>query len=158
MANIEIAGWKKTSCDDGPGIRSVLFLQGCSMNCPGCHNSVAQKHGEGTIVGAQDLLNFLLTNCHNRRITISGGEPLEQWDDLKVLLRHLKEKGFDICLYTGWEMEAVPRDVFLYTDYIKCGSFKHELRSEGIHYVGSMNQRMYKKDSLGYWHEMLLSA
>ena len=99
MRYLEVAGWKKNSCDDGPGIRSVLFLQGCSMNCPGCHNRDIQKRGEGSLMSIDEIISFVESRCHNKRITISGGEPLEQWEALEKLLISLKEKGFDICLY-----------------------------------------------------------
>lgn len=158
MAKLEIAGWKQASCDDGPGIRSVLFLQGCSMQCPGCHNSIAQKFGEGVLLDIDEVVTFLLKNCHNKRITISGGEPLEQWNSLKELLHLLNIMNFEICIYTGWEKDMVPEEVFLCVDYVKCGSFDYELRSEKIHFVGSENQKMYKKDSNGYWFEINLSA
>lgn len=154
---IEIAGWKKSSCDDGPGIRSVLFLQGCSMNCPGCHNKMAQKPGEGVMMDVSDVAEYLVKNCHNRRITFSGGEPLEQWDNLKELLLIIKQKDFEACLYTGWSKEQIPDDVFEVFDYVKCGNFVSSLASEKIHYVGSSNQKMYRKDYEGVWKEIDLT-
>ena len=143
MRYLEVAGWKKNSCDDGPGIRSVLFLQGCSMNCPGCHNRDIQKRGEGSLMSIDEIISFVESRCHNKRITISGGEPLEQWEALEKLLISLKEKGFDMCLYTGWDFRQIPEKVFKLVDYIKTGNFVMEKRNVDIHYVGSENQKMY---------------
>lgn len=156
MKEIEIAGWKKTSCDDGPGIRSVLFLQGCNMNCPGCHNKTAQKRGEGILMCVNEVAEFVIQKCHNKRLTISGGEPLEQWDVLRDLLDILNSKGFDICVYTGWNIERIPEDVFALADYIKTGSFITSMKSDNIHYVGSSNQKMYYKELSGNWKELNL--
>lgn len=154
MKKLELAGWKKTSCDDGPGIRSVLFLQGCRMNCPGCHNKEAQKKGEGVLMDVDEVAELVVQKCHNKRITISGGEPLEQWDALRDLLDILNSKGFDICVYTGWSMDRIPKDVFLLADYIKTGSFITNMRSDNIHYVGSSNQQMYYKEVSGSWKKL----
>ena len=154
MDKIEIAGWKQVSCDDGPGIRSVLFLQGCSMNCPGCHNQQLHKEGEGRKFEVSEIKDLIINKCHNKKLTISGGEPLEQWNCLKNLVKILKENKFNICIYTGWDKEQIPEDVFLLADYIKCGSFMHEKVSHNIHFVGSTNQKMYKKDDMGCWSEI----
>lgn len=160
MEYLEVAGWKKSSCDDGPGIRSVLFLQGCSMNCPGCHNRDIQKRGNGSLMSIKEVISFIEERCHNKRITISGGEPLEQWEVLEKLLICLKEKHFDICLYTGWNFEKVPKNVFKLSNYIKTGSFISEKRNADIHYVGSENQKMYQLTSEGTWKtlDLRLSA
>lgn len=154
MNKIEIAGWKKTSCDDGPGNRSVLFLQGCSMHCPGCHNPQSHKNGDGVLFEISEIEKFILANCNNKKLTISGGEPLEQWDNLKELVKLLKMDDFNICIYTGWNVERIPEDVFYLADYVKCGNFNSDKVSNNIHFVGSTNQKMYKKDSIGSWHEM----
>ena len=154
MNKLEIAGWKKTSCDDGPGNRSVLFLQGCSMNCPGCHNQKSHKKGEGIMIEISEIEKFILSNCHNKKLTISGGEPLEQWDSLKELVKLLKANDFNICIYTGWNKERIPEDVFYLADFIKCGNFNYEKVSDNVHFVGSANQKMYKKDAIGSWHEI----
>ena len=100
---IECAGWLESSCDDGPGVRSVLFLQGCSKDCQGCHNSGIKEHGKGTKLEIDKLMDFIESKCCNRKITISGGEPLEQMESLSVLLEKLKEEGYNICVYTGCE-------------------------------------------------------
>lgn len=140
---IECAGWRSDSCDDGPGVRSVLFLQGCSRNCKGCHNAGIKEHGKGTMVPVEELVEFIESHCGNKKITISGGEPLEQSDCLEILIHRLKEKGYNVCVYTGWEIERVPENIIRLVDYIKTGRFVMDLKDPDIQYVGSSNQHMF---------------
>lgn len=144
---IECAGWYGDSCDDGPGVRSVLFLQGCSKNCKGCHNAGIREHGKGTMVPIEELVAFIESQCRNKKITISGGEPLEQADGLEILIRSLKGKGYNVCVYTGWEIERVPERILRLVDYIKTGGFVTDLRNPNIQYVGSSNQHMFSVDN-----------
>lgn len=144
---IECAGWYDDSCDDGPGVRSVLFLQGCSKNCKGCHNAGIREHGKGTMVPIEELVAFIELRCRNKKITVSGGEPLEQADGLEILIRRLKRKGYNVCVYTGWEIERVPERILRLVDYIKTGGFVMDLRNTNIQYVGSSNQHMFSVDN-----------
>lgn len=141
---IRIAGYLPQSCDDGPGMRGVLFLQGCSRHCPGCHN--AQTHGPdgGHLLRIATIVETMQRHCRNRRLTISGGEPLEQLPALLALLQALAKDGFDLCLYTGWEVERVPPAVLPYLAYVKAGPFIVALRRPELQYVGSANQGFYR--------------
>ncbi len=141
---LECAGWKQNSCDDGPGIRSVLFLQGCTANCPGCHNRPIQKRGAGTFFTHGELLDAARSRCRNRRITVSGGEPLEQRESLASLLSLLSRDGFEICLYTGKELRDVPREILRSLTYLKTGRFEADRRQTAQKYVGSANQRFFR--------------
>lgn len=141
---IECAGFIENSCDDGPGIRSVLFLQGCGKNCDECHNVQIKEHGKGKLLEIDNLLGFIEKKCCNRKITISGGEPLEQQESLLYLLQRLREQGYNICVYTGWELEKIPHEILGYIDYLKTGSFIKNLRNVNIQYVGSTNQHMFE--------------
>lgn len=143
MVRIECAGWLDSSCDDGPGVRSVLFLQGCRKNCKGCHNQQIQEHGKGTMVNIDNLIDFIDSKCCNKRITISGGEPLEQLESLDVFVDELKKKGYEVCIYTGWDLKCVPKSLLNKIDFIKTGGFVSNLRDSNIQYVGSTNQHMY---------------
>lgn len=71
------------------------------------------------------------------------GEPLEQMDSLEILIRNLKAKDYNICIYTGWEIENVPKNILEFVDYIKTGSFINDLKNPEIQYVGSSNQHMF---------------
>lgn len=152
---IECAGFIESSCDDGPGVRSVLFLQGCSKNCYKCHNANIKEHGKGKTMSICDLVSFIDSKCCNKKITISGGEPLEQLESLCILVKILKEKGYNICIYTGWDLGNIPQQIFLFIDYIKTGSFVDKLRNTNIQYVGSSNQHMYEVNG-GVLKEMCL--
>ena len=67
---------------------------------------------------------FIESHCGNKKITISGGEPLEQANSLEILIHRLKGKGYNVCVYTGWEIERVPENILRLVDYIKTGSFE----------------------------------
>ncbi len=141
---IECAGWITNSCSDGPGIRSVLFLQGCSKNCKGCQNSRIKEHGKGRTLEIETVLKVIDANCRNKKITISGGEPLEQMDSLLELLTDLKKKSYDICVYTGWELKQVPQSILKVVNYLKTGAFIQDLLNTENTYVGLNNQHMYQ--------------
>ncbi len=90
---------------DGPGIRFLIFLQGCRMRCRYCHNPDTWKQHIGEQRTADDLLKQALRYKtywgSEGGITVSGGEPLLQIDFLIELFRKAKEKGINTCIDTA---------------------------------------------------------
>ena len=123
---------------DGPGVRTVVFMQGCDMRCNGCHNVATWDMAGGIEADTADLAALLRRNCVNKKITISGGEPLLQAEALDDLLEKLKD--FDIALYTGRSKGDVPQKVLAKIHYLKTGPFIEEQRTTIKPYVGSLNQ------------------
>lgn len=142
-STLEYAGFLRASTADGPGIRSVFFFHGCRRNCPGCHNSGISVHGSGKSITVDEAVKLIESGCRNHRITISGGEPLEQSEQLKELLYELKHRDYNICLYTGGNLDEVPADILSLPDYVKAGSFVAALKDGANPYAGSSNQHMY---------------
>lgn len=127
---------------DGYGYRTVVFLQGCNLHCPGCQNKSTWDLDKGTLISVSDLANILKEKAKNKKITISGGEPLLQKEALLELFEELKD--FDLCLYTGHELEEVPQEILKYLKYIKVGRFIQELRTSTTPFVGSENQKFVR--------------
>lgn len=123
---------------DGPGVRTVVFFQGCDLRCKGCHNKSSWDITKGTEVNVDDLALLLKKEVVNKKVTISGGEPLMQKEGLIELVKLLD--GFDIAVYTGHEISDVPNELLDNITYIKTGSFKEELKTTTKPYVGSTNQ------------------
>lgn len=123
---------------DGYGYRTVLFLQGCNLRCLGCQNPSTWDINKGTKIEVNELATILRKRCLNKKLTISGGEPLLQKDSLLELFRLLND--FDLCLYTGHELSDVPQEILAYLKYIKVGGFVKELRTTTKAFVGSSNQ------------------
>ena len=89
---------------DGPGVRFVIFLQGCPMRCKYCHNPDTWKMNSGTLRSAQSLLAEYDRNkafYKNGGITVTGGEALMQIDFLLELFSLAKQKGIHTCLDTS---------------------------------------------------------
>lgn len=89
---------------DGPGIRFVLFLQGCPLRCLFCHNPDTWAFDEGTIKDSDEIVAEVLkyrSYLRNGGITISGGEPLAQIDFVMDIFTKLKAQGIHTCLDTS---------------------------------------------------------
>ena len=125
---------------DGPGIRTVLFMQGCDIHCKGCQNMSTWDINKGKEIDVVDLVNELKQKVFNKKITISGGEPLLQKEELTSLINLLEKDGFDIALYTGHVKEEVPIEIIKKVKYLKTGSFIKELKTTIKPFVGSDNQ------------------
>src|ERR1035438_3587027 len=80
------------SCANGPGLRCVVFVQGCNLECPRCWNSRTHAF-HGTEFAVETILAEVV-NRHGQYsldgVTFSGGEPMQQADDLDMLLQGLR--------------------------------------------------------------------
>ena len=123
---------------DGPGVRTVVFFQGCDLRCKGCQNPSTWEMKNGTEMTTDELVTILEKEAVNKKVTFSGGEPLMQVDALIDVVKKLE--GFDIAVYTGHVFEDVPTELLDKITYIKTGPFKEELKSTVKPYVGSTNQ------------------
>ncbi len=124
---------------NGPGIRSLLFLQGCDKHCEGCHNTSSWDVNSGIWYDVSDLCGIIRENCHNKKLTITGGEPFFQYGALLELVKELSD--FDICIYTGSNLDEVPAEIIPYLRYIKVGRYDKSKRCTTVPYIGSTNQR-----------------
>ncbi len=89
---------------DGPGLRMVVFMQGCPMRCAYCHNPDTWPEKRGTLMTAEELIEKFLRNASyykNGGITVSGGEPLLQSEFVTELFRRAKEERVHTCLDTS---------------------------------------------------------
>ena len=107
---------------DGPGIRTVIFLQGCSLRCRFCHNPDTWEFDGGEITEpeqlVQKILRFRPYFRDNGGVTFSGGEPLMQPEFLAETLRLCKEEGIHTCIDTAGCGTGSYDEILKYTDLV----------------------------------------
>lgn len=90
---------------DGPGVRFVVFMQGCNLRCGCCHNPETWEIGTGTVCTPQEILEKVIRYKeyfgNNGGITLSGGEPLLQAEFAYELFRLCHENAINTCLDTS---------------------------------------------------------
>lgn len=128
------------SIADGPGLRTLIFMQGCDLRCPFCQNQKIWDIKSGYKWSIKVLINELKKNSITKKVTITGGEPLFQLKALETLVDELYKEQFNIVLYTGHRKEDVPKDILSKINYLKYGPFIYSKRTSTIPFVGSSNQ------------------
>jgi anaerobic ribonucleoside-triphosphate reductase activating protein len=137
---------------DGPGLRMVIWTQGCTHNCKECHNPQTHNLNDGFEVDTQEIIQKLDTLKLQRGITISGGEPFLQSEALEEISREAKNRGLDVWTYTGFTFEELlDKSSKLYfknykflknIDVLVDGKFEIENRDISLRFKGSSNQRL----------------
>ena len=153
----------KASINNGPGVRVVLWVSGCSLHCNGCQNPESWDFCAGKlfdITTKQELFNAL-NKPYIRGISISGGHPLEYenlpdvYDLIKEIKTQFPEK--DVWLYTGhtlsinnfdttvdicWDNGLLRNYILAMCDVVVDGPYIKEQRDITLKFRGSKNQRL----------------
>ena len=142
-------GIDKASISNGPGVRVVLWVSGCTVHCKGCQNPESWDFNAGKLFdkAAKQELFDALNKPYIRGITFSGGHPLEKENRNKVyqLCKEIKNNfpTKDIWLYTGYTLENLQSYVILeYIDVLIDGPYIEEQRDITLKFRGSKNQRL----------------
>lgn len=133
---------------NGPGLRAVIWLQGCARRCPGCFNPDAQPIEPRILATPADLADWVRAIDGIEGITISGGEPMLQAPLLADFLRLVRQQtNLSVVVYTGYlleELDDLPsaRDVLKLTDVLIDGPYDATCPAhDGLR--GSLNQRIH---------------
>lgn len=107
---------------DGPGVRFVVFMQGCPLRCKFCHNPETwDLNGKANCYTPEELIKKILNYKpyfkHNGGVTFSGGEPLMQKEFLLECLKLCKENNIHTCLDTAGSILDV-EEILKYTDLV----------------------------------------
>lgn len=131
---------------DGPGVRFVVFLQGCHLECKYCHNRDTWNINEGTYISVSELLNqisrYKTYITPNGGVTISGGEPLLQPYFLISLFKELKKQNIHTAIDTSGMVELTDtiKEVLSLTDLVLL-DIKHINSQKCKELVGFTNEK-----------------
>ena len=148
MSVLRVAGTIPESIVDGPGIRYVLFTQGCPHRCPGCHNPQTHDFSGGREMTVEALLADITARPYVKAVTFSGGEPFAQASAFARLGRLLKAQGYELASYSGYTFEELflgtpeQRELLETIDVLIDGPFLQAQKSLELAFRGSRNQRI----------------
>lgn len=145
----------------GPGRRLGIWLQGCTIRCPGCISADTWGPGRRRITVEALIDDAAPWLDQADGITVSGGEPFEQWPALVVLLRALRQRSDgDILVYSGHEFADVQARLAGapgLIDALISGPYRQDL-PQTLPLRGSDNQRLHCLTPLGREHYAALDA
>ena len=143
---------RKFDVSNGPGVRTTLFVSGCTNNCEGCFNKELQdfNYGDKWTKEKEDEFLSFVKNENVVGVNILGGEPMDQVKDkdLHNLLKRIKEEtNKSIWLWSGYIYEDIisnsnKNEILTYVDVLIDGRFQLDKRNISLKYRGSSNQRV----------------
>ena len=145
-----LAGVMDESIVDGPGIRYVVFVQGCPHRCEGCHNPQTHDFSGGQTADIPKILEEIDGDPMISGVTFSGGEPFCQAEQLCRLADEVKRRGKDLMIYSGYTYEELVdaaendkgvKHLLETADRLVDGPFILSERDLELPFRGSRNQR-----------------
>jgi anaerobic ribonucleoside-triphosphate reductase activating protein len=130
----------------GPGLRCIIWVQGCPFNCKNCTSPDGRPIEENILIEVDKLSENIIKNNTIQGITISGGEPFLQAAQLVALIKKVNRPELDIIVYTGYTLNKLnwqaAKDFLALTDVLIDGQYIEELNdNKGLR--GSSNQQIH---------------
>jgi len=127
---------------NGPGKRFTIWVQGCSIRCTGCINKDTWDSLAGEEQSIENLYKSILES--NFGLTITGGEPLDQYNDTLCLCKKVFPVT-DVFLTSGYTLETIQKkypEILSYIDILVSGPFQENNYSDSLLWKGSTNQNV----------------
>lgn len=147
---VQLSGIIENTLSNGPGMRKVLFAQGCEHNCKGCFNPETHSLTGGEEISVDFLIEKLLADYMIDGVTFSGGDPILQAEAFATIAKAVN-KELSVWCYTGYTIEQLMmlsetniaiKDLLDNIDVLVDGRFIEELQSNDCNFRGSSNQRL----------------
>jgi len=147
---MRLSGITPESLVDGPGLRYVIFTQGCLHQCPHCQNPETWETGAGKEFTVKQVIRLIKQQKKTKRgVTFSGGEPFLQAAELAEVALAARQLDWDVVTYTGFTYEELLADgsdgvnaLLAASDILIDGRYVHGLRDTQLQFRGSSNQRV----------------
>jgi anaerobic ribonucleoside-triphosphate reductase activating protein len=146
--DLNLAGFLARSAANGPGIRAVIWVQGCPIRCKGCFNPASWSFSPVNRVSADEITSRILSTKGIDGVTFSGGEPFAQADALASVGARVKEEGLTVVTYTGYTYEHLTsvadpawNRLLGVTDLLIAGPYVETLVCNNP-FIGSSNQQI----------------
>lgn len=141
---------RKYDIANGPGVRTTIFLTGCTLNCKNCFNKEYQNFHFGKVFDekAFDEVMDCLSDANISGLSVLGGEPFDNLAGLKEFITKVRAKTEkDIWVYSGYTFEELlekdgAMDVLKNIDVLVDGRFVEDLKDLKLKFRGSSNQRI----------------
>lgn len=152
---------------EGPGVRFAVWVQGCTIRCPGCCNPEMFVHGKGGVeVEPSALAAEILATPGIEGLSMLGGEPFEQATDVAALARLVKAGGKTVMVYSGYTLDELREKtktdpgvqaLLDTTDLLLDGRYDATRPEQTRRWIGSTNQTLhfftdaYRPDEARFW-------
>ncbi len=147
---LNVADIRCRSQVNGPGIRSVVWVQGCTLGCPGCFNPHTHLHEKRHLFEPQALGRHLARAPKADGITLSGGEPFEQAEACAILAETVRELGLSVMVFTGYPFHKLQeseqssvKGLLKAVDLLIAGPYVERLKTKGTLWQASANQTIH---------------
>ena len=134
---------------DGIGLRTVIFFAGCPHKCKNCHNPESWDINNGYDITKEQIIEEIKNNPITQGITLSGGDPFYQAEEVKELAKELKTLSYNIWIYTGYTFEEIyygddksAKELLELCDVLIDSKYIDELKDLRLAFKGSSNQRI----------------
>lgn len=154
MTWLNIAHIVEATEAEGPGLRFVVWVQGCLKRCRGCCNGDLLKIKPAQIMSSQDIIDQVQLAKQQypllEGVTFLGGEPFLQAQGLAEIAKFAQQIGLSVMVFTGYLLEELNEQQFLgslklltYTDVLIDGEFDQNQQEMERNWVGSRNQKFH---------------